>query len=149
MCTGGPVDDECCVTADCATGACYPFASLPYCGGVQPADYNVCATDACSADADCGASPPALCAPPGAFGNPVRGCVAAFCKTNADCTKAPGGYCAPISNPCCQTPLGLACVYAGGCRSDSDCASDGSMHCEVDSAAGEAVCVEGGIGCPA
>lgn len=140
---GAPVPDECCTSADCAQGKCYDNSMLPYCGGPFPAPYNTCVSDACQSDADCGAQQ--ICAPAGAWGRPNRACVAASCHTNADCGA--GGACVPIIATCCGTPQGLACVFPGGCSKDSDCASDGSTHCEIKDGKGQ--CVPGFVGCPA
>lgn len=146
----GPLEDECCNSAECANGGkCYGFTSLPYCGGAQPADYNVCVGDMCASDAQCDGGIPSVCAPAGAWGTGARTCVAAFCKTNADCTAKPGGVCAAIEGMCCSLPLGLACVYPGGCQKDADCASDGSQHCEIEQDTLTGVCVDGPEQCPA
>ena len=145
MCSGtGMPPDECCASADCAEGKCYLSTDLPYCGGPAMATYNRCVTDGCATDADCGTN--AICAPVGAFGNPVRACFPAFCKTNADCGD---GSCAPIQDSCCAEPAGLACVKAGGCQKDSDCAADGSQYCDIDAATKSSVCKMGGKPCPA
>lgn len=144
------VPDECCVTADCAEGKCYLSTDIPYCGGPAMATYNRCVKDECVKDADCaGGGQPSICAPPGAWGNPNRVCLAAYCTSNADCTDKAGGYCAPVDAPCCSVAAGLACVYPDGCRHDTDCASDGSKHCEIDAATKSGVCVDGPAACPA
>lgn len=145
-----PVPDECCTSADCAAGKCYLSTDIPYCGGPAMATYNRCVADECASDADCaGGSVARICAPAGAWGNPHRVCTSAYCKTNADCTAKAGGYCAPVSDPCCFVASGLACIYPGGCRSNEDCASDGSQHCEIDGGAGAGVCKDGPAACPA
>lgn len=142
-CTPGtPVPDECCTSADCASGKCYDNSQLPYCGGPFPAPYNTCVSDACQGDADCGAQQ--ICAPAGAWHHPNRFCVAAYCRTNADC---PGGACLPITEICCGTPQGFACVYPGGCSKDEDCGPSGESHCAIEDGKGQ--CVPGVVGCPA
>jgi hypothetical protein len=153
MCTPQPnVPDECCTSAECSDGGnCYPSESLPYCGGPAPAQYNQCVADACGDDGECMETTgmPSICAPAGSFGFPARHCLTAFCRTIEDCQAKPGGYCAPVIWSCCGIPLGVACVYPGGCREDQDCASDGSQHCELDDAEGAGVCVDGPALCPA
>jgi len=139
-------DDECCDSSECAGATCYASGDLPYCGGAMPIPRNRCIGDECGADLDCaGGATDAICAPAGAFGQPGRACVQAYCRTNADCTDEPNGYCAPILNPCCNSVLGLACVYPSGCRRDSDCANG---HCDLDTATGRGVCKTGGPACP-
>lgn len=146
----GPITDGCCTSADCQGGGlCFDQSKLPACGGPFPASYNACIGDACQGDADCADSEgiPRVCAPRGAWGNPVRACVNAYCKTDADCAAAEGGRCAPVLWACCATPLGLACVYPGGCTRDSDCGTDGTHACQVKDGKGQ--CVAGPTGCPA
>lgn len=138
--------DECCNSSECAEGKCYHSTNVPSCGVVHP-DENLCFPDQCQSDGECATADPSACVPAGAYG-PMKRCVTAYCKTNEDCTAKPGGYCAPIENPCCPTPLALACVYPGGCRKQADCSSDFSKSCEIDEATKEAVCVDGGVGCP-
>jgi len=142
-----PMDDECCTTADCAAGACHDFATLPYCGGPQPASYNLCVVDLCSGDGDCPSTPqsPALCAPAHVFGSPVRICMTAFCRTDADCGAGPGGICAPIDSPCCGWPQGLGCVYPDGCRFQQDCPTG---SCALDIGTGTGICLDETIPCP-
>lgn len=149
MCNpGGGVPDECCTSDDCADGGkCYLSTALPYCGGPAMAEYNRCVKNECASDGDCGAD--GVCSPAGAWGSPARVCRTALCKTNADCGAKAGGYCAPIDAPCCSVPSGLACVYPGGCRHNSDCAMDGSKHCEIDPATKAGVCIDGPEACPA
>jgi hypothetical protein len=150
QCTpNNPVPDECCTTADCmGKGTCYLSTDLPYCGGPAMAQYNRCVADQCAKDADCGGGQNEVCAPAGIFGNPERACTVAYCTTNADCNAKTGGYCAPINDPCCSLPSGLGCVYPGGCRSNEDCAADGSQHCEIDGATKSGVCKDGPAACP-
>jgi hypothetical protein len=138
-----PDFDQCCTSADCAEGACYPFGALPYCGGPQPVDQNQCLSDLCQTDAQCFA--PQRCLPAGVFGFPVRTCLSALCGTDADCTAKAGGVCAPVDNPCCNTVAGLACVYPDGCRTNADCAVG---YCALEGDQG--VCKnDGGPFCPA
>lgn len=146
-----PMPDECCASSDCAGGRCYRSSDVPYCGGMPMPEYNVCIVSGCASDADCihGNPNPYICLPAGAFGQPERTCFTGYCHTNADCSAHPGGRCEPIQNPCCGVPQGLACVYPGGCRKDSDCANDGSQHCAIEPSTGSAVCVPGMVGCPA
>jgi hypothetical protein len=142
--------DQCCTSADCPNGgACYETTSLPYCGGPAMAIYKECVTDQCTSDAACvggGSDAPDICAPAGAYGEPMRTCFAAYCKTSADCTQKPVGYCAPVGAHCCSTPSGLGCVYPGGCRKDTDCAAGDS--CQLDTTSGEGVCTNGPSPCP-
>jgi hypothetical protein len=143
------VADDCCTSADCEEGGCYLFTDLPYCGGPMPAEYNTCVADYCTSDAECtgAGTVPSVCAPRGAFGNPMRACVVAFCLSHGDCTAAPGGSCEAIDNSCCPGPMGIGCVYPGGCRMDTDC-GDGN-HCELDYETGTGTCREGPMPCPA
>lgn len=143
-----PMDDECCVTADCVEGACYDFSMLVHCGGPQPASYNVCVVDRCSSDGDCGSTPqsPSMCTPAHVFGSPIRSCLVAFCQTDADCTASAGGICAPIENPCCSWPQGLGCVYPDGCRDQQECPSG---SCVLDFDTGTAACTDEMYPCPA
>jgi hypothetical protein len=143
VCTNGmPIADQCCKTADCKKGKCYLSTDVPMCGSFDPV-YNECAADACAGDADCG--PQAICAPAGAYG-PVRRCIAAYCKTSAECGAKPGGVCAPIDNPCCAVPVGLACVYPGGCKKQQDCKS--TQSCDIDVPTKTAACADQAVGCP-
>lgn len=146
---GGPVMDQCCTSLDCQGGGkCYLSSNIPSCGGAPVPDYNYCAGDACKVDSDCqGAGVPQICAPAGAFGAPGRACVNAYCKTDADCMA--GGVCAPVLQQCCGLPSGLACVYPGGCRKDSECGNSGDSHCEIDPMTHDGTCMKGPAVCPA
>jgi hypothetical protein len=140
--------DQCCASADCKTGKCYLSTSLPQCSGPAMATYNECVSDACATDADCkNGTLPQICTPAGAFGFATRQCLAAYCHTDADCGAKAGGHCATVSQPCCSTPGGLACVYPGGCQKDTDCASDGSKHCQIDATSKQGVCIVGPTAC--
>jgi Cys-rich repeat protein len=133
--------NACCTSADCAQGKCYSTASLPYCGGPPKEIDNQCFSDQCTTDAECvfGADlPPQLCAPAGFDGSPVRVCFTAYCHTDADCTAQPCGACVPIVGPCCDFPVGLGCVYPGGCARNADCPS-GNV-CELDPITGTGTC---------
>jgi hypothetical protein len=145
----GGQPDQCCTSKDCKPpAACYDQTTLPQCGGVFAAT-NTCIADACQSDADCihNNPEPWICIPAGAWGYPKRQCFTAYCRTNADCTAKTGGTCRPIANPCCNRPMGMACVYPGGCVRDPDCGDD--AHCEIDPATKSTACKPGLIGCPA
>lgn len=142
--------DLCCNSADCEAsggGKCYYAADLQFCGGAYPG-FNVCVSDACASDADCAQGPfPALCAPAGVFGLPVRSCIVAYCHSDADCTAQAGGACLLVgSDPCCNhpNPDGLGCVYPGDCATDADCPNG---ECNLDSS-GKSACGPEGPGCP-
>ena len=125
--------DQCCSSADCKQGQCWSTQTLPYCGGPAMQIYNECMTDACTSDAECvhGADvPPEICAPAGTFGEPVRFCFTAYCHTDADCTAQPGGVCRPVTGPCCAAPVGLGCVYPGGCAR-TPTAGRGTVACST------------------
>ena len=141
--------NQCCSSADCKTGQCWSTQTLPYCGGPAEQIYNECMTDQCTSDAECapGANmPPQLCAPAGTFGEPVRFCFPAYCHTDSDCTAQPSGVCRPVTGPCCSTPLGLGCVYPGGCATSADCGQGDS--CQLDPQTGTGTCTSGPVGCP-
>lgn len=141
MCSGeGAGVDECgCDDAPICEGgvACLRGPLTPSCGGIAPVSTNMCAIDACTADADCGEG--SICSPERVLGRQVRTCMGAPCRTNANCTDSPGGICAPIADPCCGAAF-LGCVYAGGCRTGADC--DDGRHCMGG------VCSDGDILCP-
>lgn len=146
--------DECCKSSDCASGKCYAFPATPYCGGAQPIEHNVCASNGCEEGVACtldggGAG---ACMPAGAFGYKVASCISVGCLKDTDCTKESGGRCALIDNPCCGSPIGLFCTYpSNACAKQSDC-PDG-QHCGVsaDPSTGEDVaqCEPGLVPCPA
>ena len=141
--------NQCCTTADCMHGKCWSTNVYPYCGGPAKQVYNECATDQCTNDGQCvpGATvPPQICAPAGFLGVPVRTCFTAFCRTDADCTAHPCGTCAPITGPCCSFPLGMGCVYPGGCAKNADCAQGES--CLLDPMTGTARCTSKPGTCP-
>jgi hypothetical protein len=133
--------DQCCSTAECATGTCY-LSPMSHCGGLIRLPQNECMTDECQTDADCGTDQ--ACVPAGTIG-PVKTCIDASCHTDADCTDEAGGHCVLSGNPCCHVFDTLVCTYpSDGCRASSDCAP--GDHCELDS--GRARCVGGGMICP-
>lgn len=142
--------DQCCSTADCkGMGKCYSTTALANCGGPAMAPYNLCVADQCTDDASCAGSlsdVPMLCLPAGVFGFVARFCLTAYCHTNADCTAQPGGACVPIRSSCCGTPVGIACVYPGGCSDDADCGQ--GNRCEIDDLHGTGTCVSGPATCP-
>lgn len=140
-----PDFDECCTTADCPGGSTCLAAPLePYCGGPAPLEYNVCGNDLCASDADC---TDGICTPAGTLGNKVRACAAATCRVDSDCGAEPGGICAPVTEPCCNTQVGLFCVYpSDGCRDNGDCGQ--GEYCEIQMD-GTARCAVGDIACPA
>jgi len=144
-CTGSGMDD-CCETSECAEGACYPYPSFPSCGGAQPPEMNVCASDLCENDSDCQGSDQ-FCAPRGVNNNAVRYCMPKGCTTDADCNAKADGKCAPVRNPCCGSWTGLFCVYPDGCRTDGDC--DNGQYCDVNWDEGTGECMDGGPMCPA
>lgn len=136
--------DECCNSTECPSGeACLAAPLTPYCGGPAPLEYNVCGKDQCSSAADC---PNGICAPTGTLGNKVRACYSGSCLVDSDCSAAPGGICAPVVDPCCNQPVGLFCVYPGGCRTASDC--DQGEYCQIQPN-GSTECVVGDVACPA
>jgi hypothetical protein len=141
-------NNQCCTSTDCTNGGkCYSSSSFGQCGGPAMEVYNECLKDQCETDADClggGSDVQEICAPAGAFGNPVRSCFPTYCV--AGCTAKPGGVCAPVSQPCCSTPGGLACVYPGGCAKDADCGEGNT--CEIDITTGTGQCSMGPTGCP-
>jgi len=140
---------QCCSSADCKQGGCWSTLMLPYCGGPAQQDYNECMTDQCTSDVQCASdvgAPKPVCAPAGAFGEPVRFCFTGYCHTDADCTAKPGGVCRPVTGPCCSTPLGLGCVYPGGCATQADCGQGNS--CTLDTTSGTGTCVSGSQPCP-
>jgi hypothetical protein len=140
--------DQCCTSTDCKSGqACYSTGTLTECaGGPAIQIYNECVGDQCESDADCTGATPQICAPAGAFDYPMRACFTAYCHTDADCMAQPGGACVTVSQPCCDVPGGLACVYPGGCRKDTDC-GDGNT-CEIDPTTGTGECMSGPAPCP-
>ena len=140
--------DQCCSSADCKSGQeCYSSGVLVECaGGPAMEIYNECVGDQCESDADCaGGNAPQICAPVGAFGQPVHVCFTAYCHTDADCTAQAGGACVTVSQPCCSAPQGLACVYPGGCSKDADCGQDNT--CEIESENGTGECNPGPTAC--
>jgi hypothetical protein len=135
---------ECCQSSDCKAGAtCYPTPLAPTCGGIVMIDSNVCASDMCASDADCGATE--ICVPAGTLDRKVRMCVPHGCHRDTDCNAATGGVCAPVSGGCCSGGIGLYCVYPGvGCRKNADCASG---NCTIDSK-GASQCSTSRLVCP-
>ena len=142
-CTGSGFD-ECCDTAACnGAGICLTAPLFPYCGGPQPLEYNVCATDQCQSDADCSGN---VCLPSPMMGYQVRTCFAAQCKLSSECTAEAGGVCAPVRDACCNGTVGLYCVYpSDGCRSGADCNNDAYCMLDFD----RAHCEPGFAVCPA
>ena len=139
-----PSLDECCESDDCNDdGKCVQTPVFAECGGPQMQPYNVCDNDQdeCNTSADCGGG---LCAPRGAFGNKSRKCYPLNCATDGDCTAEAGGICAPISEPCCDTVVGLFCVYPNDCRNNADCAGMG--FCQLSGQ--RASCAPGTPICP-
>jgi hypothetical protein len=133
--------NQCCTSADCKKGKCYSTSVFPYCGGPPKQIYNACVTDQCTSDADCPPSPqlgPQICTPSGFNGVPVRSCFTAYCHTDADCTAHPCGACMLITGPCCNFPVGLACVYPGGCTKNTDCKH--ADACSIDQMTGATGC---------
>lgn len=131
-----PEADQCDGTRPCESGSCYWVVVYPsgYCTpGVAGPPTNVCLSDLCASDDDCGGG---WCAPRGVgrtdriAGGFIRQCFAASCRVNADCTARAGGVCAFVSGLCVppegggfQTyePSALACVYPGGCVGSNEC----------------------------
>jgi hypothetical protein len=141
-CEGGP-SEACCNSSECTDGEiCIEGPVAPYCGGIVPPGFNVCAADQCETDAECGADQ--TCLPAGVYGREVRTCIAAACTSDADCDEKPGGACVPFRSPCCDGITSIACTYPGGCSEDADCPGG---HCEEQD--GVLVCVDGGRFCPA
>jgi hypothetical protein len=138
---------QCCKTDDCTAagkpGKCILGPTAPSCGGPVQIPTNVCAADECKSASDCPGSN-AICVPAGVFGRKVATCLAGGCRRDSDCNEGPGGACLPVTSSCCSAPIGLFCVYKGGCVSDMDCPG---AHCDTSS--GKAVCVPGGVGCAA
>ena len=147
VCAGSALD-ECCSTANCATGQCFRQPAIPTqaCNTNVPVlDNNVCVVDQCTQDADCG-SGALVCVTRGVLGNAVNACVPAACRTDADCVASPGGTCAPVKGPCCNSVAGLFCVYPDhGCRSSADC--DAGSYCDPNEVTGVAECLPGGAEC--
>ncbi|HVY25220.1 MAG TPA: hypothetical protein VHB79_01660 [Polyangiaceae bacterium] len=127
--------NECCSSADCASGACFSqvVGAGVACGLGGFDQLNQCSSDRCQTDGDCVEGE--ICAAAG-LGSPVRHCIAAACRSDADCTAAPGGACVAFREGCCTTysprAQQLACVYASdGCQKAEDCPS--GQVCVVDS----------------
>lgn len=132
-----PSNDECaCNALTCANPAkCLEAPLTSTCGGAQPLQYNVCAVDECSVDAECPTG--TFCAPAGTVGNKINFCMTAQCS--GICGQESPRPCALVRDPCCQNPVGFYCIPKGGCRTNQDC-PDG--HCAVG------VCQPGGPPCP-
>ena len=136
--------DQCCTSASCTMGEkCYLGPLVPVCSGVAMQPFNQCAKDQCTTNADC---PNGACMKAGTIGNKVATCVPAACTKDTDCTAMPNGKCATVKEPCCQTTTGLACIYAGNCRTTKDC--PGGQYC-APSQTGAPTCQPGGPICPA
>ena len=134
-CTGSKLD-ECCDSSECEQGACFPAPLVPFCGGVQPEEYNACGSDLCATNDDC---PGGVCIPAGVVGNQVAMCVPAQCFGTV-CGQESLSSCALVRDPCCNGPAGFFCIDPEtGCQTNEDC-PDG--HC----AAG--VCMAGPPICP-
>jgi hypothetical protein len=73
----------------------------------------------------------AICAPAGTLGRKAARCLTGGCRFDRDCTAEPGGACVPIAGACCNQPVGLFCLYPGGCRSNLDCKPN--EQCRTDS----------------
>ena len=138
---------ECCKTADCAAagkqGKCLLGPVAPSCGGPALVPTNVCAIDKCTSASGCSGSN-GVCVPAGVFGRKVASCMTGGCRRDSECSEGKGGACVPVSGACCPGPVGLYCVYQGGCVNDGDCTNG---HCDVSS--GKAVCAPGGVACAA
>jgi hypothetical protein len=138
--------DQCCSSADCEAKVpgtkCYEEPVEPHCGGAQLIS-NVCAADRCASDADC-PGPNGVCVPAGTLGRKIRSCMPSGCRLDRDCTAQPGGFCAPVTDGCCQAAMGLYCIYADGCRADSDCKA--GQFCATDGT--RTVCKDGLRTCP-
>ncbi len=138
---------QCCKSADCTQGPgtakCILGPIEPSCGGVVVVPTNVCATDACMSASDCMGTNP-ICVPAGALDRKAARCISGGCRFDHDCTAEPGGICVPVANPCCDTVLGLFCVYRDGCRSNANCAT--GSYCTTD--ATHAFCQVGVPLCP-
>lgn len=143
-----PAVDECDSTRPCGVGACYEAVRYPsgQCGLGGASQQNACLADTCQADDDCGDG---ICGPAGLTsdewvdGGGVRQCFRADCRGDADCTLEALGVCALVAHSCGSAIVGpgfrpaqMACVYPGGCLSDSDC---GGASCSIVD--GTAVCL--------
>ncbi len=142
--------DECDGSRPCDTGACFniPVFADGVCGRAAPVSRNVCRTNECTTDEQCGAG--RICGPAGFSademygGGTVRLCVTAGCRSNSDCRA--GGVCSMVQAGCDlpaadgsqeYLPAQMACVYPNGCTSASNC-PQGSV-CKV--ILNEGVCV--------
>ena len=143
-----PTVDECDATRPCGVGACYAALRFPsgQCGLGGAGEQNICLADACQSDADCAGG---ICGPSGLTSNELhagggaRECFRAGCRDDADCRLEAGGVCAFVASSCGRPLVGsgfrsaqLACVYPGGCVTDSDC---GGASCSIVD--GTAVCL--------
>lgn len=139
------VFDECCAAVPCTslTDHCVLSPSVPYCGGVQMIEHNVCASDQCASDSECTGG---VCLPAGILGRKVRACITASCQSDADCDAMAGGSCVPVIDGCCGAVVGLFCNYStdAPCRRDGDCGSN--EFCDVEG--GVAHCRAGFHPCP-
>jgi hypothetical protein len=126
---------QCCKTSDCGldarpSGKCILGPVEPYCGGPAIVMNNVCASDACTTAADCSGAN-AICAPAGTLGRKAARCLTGGCRFDTDCTAEPGGACVTVAGACCNQPVGLFCLYPGGCRSNADCKPGEQCHTDA------------------
>lgn len=150
MPSASPAQDECDASRPCETGGCFNIPVFPsgICDTGRPSTHNVCRDNECTMDSQCPAN--SICGPAGFSateefgGGTVRQCVLATCRSNTECRS--GGVCSLVQAGCdlpaadgsfAYLPPQLACVYANGCTSTSNC-PNGSV-CKVIS--GEGVCV--------
>ena len=146
-----PTLDECDASRPCREGGCFSIQVFPngVCDLGQPRTYNVCRNNECTMDADCPSG--SICGPAGFsgteqyVGGTVRQCLRASCRSNDDCRA--GGVCSVVQAGCdlpaadnsqAYLPAQMACVYANGCTSTSNC-PNGAV-CKV--IGNEGVCVQ-------
>ena len=132
-CLGSPLD-ECCKSADCATGKCVKYPPNPECPDPDPpTPHNVCTAGGCGG---CGGSIN-YCIPAGGWGYNQSTCLSGSCWEDAMCeTFEPGSKCLPVFDACGKAKS-IACVLPViGCQRPSDCPA--GKTCTIES--GVALC---------
>jgi hypothetical protein len=108
----------CCSDEECDGGFCAAM-EIDYCGGAAPEEENICVSQGCVLDSDCGEG--TVCLDGGVLGSSTGTCIPAFCTQNSDCDGIDGRCSLVYDGVTCPSMLLTCTDRESTCHWYGDC----------------------------